>query len=295
MKKIKSICAMLLVFLCVAWAVIPCCAETQTGKITVLLEDKNKEKIDGAIVHICKIADMDKNGYQPSQSFKNSGISISGIINSPSESYAKDIAAYIADKNIGTIAETAENGKAVFEELDLGIWLVFGDETSKYTFNPYIVFLPFEADGKLYYEVSSAPKVEDNIPDEINIYVIKKWDDQSNAAKKRPESVTVELLDGDTVISTVELNEQNGWAHTFSGKPKSGEYSVKERAVEGYTVQYSGDVSNGFVVTNIYNGEKLPQTGQLWWPIGIIAVAGVSFILLGIIELGARKNGKKNK
>jgi len=27
----------------------------------------------------------------------------------------------------------------------------------------------------------------------------------------------------------------------------------------------------------------------------IISVAGIAFVLLGIIELGARKNGKKNK
>ena len=65
--------------------------------------------------------------------------------------------------------------------------------------------------------------------------------------------------------------------------------------MEDYTVQYSGDMENGFIITNSYNGEKLPQTGQYWWPIILISIAGVGFITLGIIELELSKNGKKDK
>lgn len=35
---------------------------------------------------------------------------------------------------------------------------------------------------------------------------------------------------------------------------------------------------------------KLPQTGQLWWPILMLAIAGVCFIALGIIELRNKRN-----
>ena len=292
-KTVKTVCTLLLSILVIIGTSMPCYAATESGKISVLLEDKNK--IDGTTVHICKIADMDSTGYYPSDSFKDSGISISGIMNTPTESTAMDVADYIQDNNIKSITAVTENGKATFSELDLGIWLVFCDKDSKYTFNPYFVFLPCESQGKLHYEITSSPKVEDSQPNVINIYVIKKWDDKNNVAKKRPETVTVELLDGEKVISSAVLSEQNGWAHTFTDMYKEGHYSVKEKAVENYTAQYSGDASNGFIVTNSYNGAKLPQTGQLWWPIVIISVAGIAFILLGIIELGARKDGKKNK
>ncbi len=144
------------------------------------------------------------------------------------------------------------------------------------------------------YNVTSVPKVEDNKSDEINIYVIKKWDDNHNAAKKRPDSVIIELLNGDERVDTVELNDGNGWAHTFKNLSKDGDYSVREKKVDNYKVNYSGDVVNGFIVTNTYEGEKLPQTGQLWWPIVVIAVAGVGFICLGIYELAVKKNEKKN-
>lgn len=294
-KTVKTICALLLSMLFIVGAVMPCYAAAESGKISILLEDKDKNQIDDTTVHACRVADMDSTGYYPSENFKNSGISISGIINAPSESTAKDVADYITDNNIESVTAVTKNGKAVFSDLDLGIWLVFCEEDSKYTFNPYFVFLPYASKGKLYYEIISSPKIEDSKPNLINIYVIKKWDDKNNAAKKRPETVMVELLDGETVISSAVLSELNGWAHTFTDVSKDGNYSVKEKAVENYTVQYNGDVSNGFIVTNLYNGEKLPQTGQLWWPIIILSIAGIAFVLLGIIELGARKNEKKNK
>lgn len=292
-KTFKTLCMLLLSVLLIIGAVIPCYAATEIGKISVLLEDKDNNKIDGITVHICKIADMNNTGYYPSKNFENSGISISGIVNAPTESTAKDIVKYIKENNIESASAVTENGKASFSDLDLGIWLVFCEEDGKYTFNPYFVFLPYESGGKLYYEITSSPKAEDSKLNLINVYVIKKWDDKNNAAKKRPESVTIELLDGEKVISSAVLNKQNGWAHTFTDVSKDGNYSVREKKVENYTAQYSGDVSNGFIVTNSYNGGKLPQTGQLWWPIIIISIAGIAFVLLGIIELGARKNGKK--
>ena len=65
------------------------------------------------------------------------------------------------------------------------------------------------------------------------------------------------------------------------------------KTVEGYIAEYNGDSYNGFIVTNTYAGENLPQTGQLWWPVTILSVAGVAFILLGVVELGAGKKVNK--
>ena len=149
------------------------------------------------------------------------------------------------------------------------------------------------ANGKLVYEVSSAPKFEDNKPLTTNILVVKKWDDKNNAAKKRPAAVTIYLLDGETVVSTAELSEATGWSHTFTEVANDGIYSVAERAVANYKADYSGDAENGFIVTNTYSGGKLPQTGQYWWPVILLATAGVCFVILGVYELRVKKNGKE--
>ena len=272
---------------------LPCLAAAESGKITVTLEDKDKNIINGLEVYFCQIAELNSTGYHLTNAFENSGISISGIVNTPNEMTAKTIADYIKSNNVSAKSVISENGKAVVSDLNLGIWIVYPQENSKYTFNPYIVFLPFESNGKLYYEISSSPKVEDSNLNEMNIYVVKKWDDRNNASKKRPDSVTVELLENDIVVTEAVLSEANGWTHTFTKLSKNGNYSVREKAVADYKASYSGDFQNGFIVTNTYVGEKLPQTGQYWWPIVIIAIAGIGFVLLGIFELGAKKNGKK--
>lgn len=288
--KTIFITVLAVVLLCIS--ALPCFA-AENGKITVTLEDKDKNHLNDIKVNICRIAELNNTGYYPAKAFENSGISIAGILNNPNESAAKTVAEYIKNHDVDIISAVSKNGKTSFTGLGLGIWLVFPEENSKYTFNPYIVFLPFESGGKLNYEVDSVPKLEDNTPDVINIYVVKKWEDKNNASKKRPQSVTVELLNGETVIASAELGEGNGWSHTFSKLPKDGSYSVREKAVANYKADYSGDATNGFVVTNTYSGEKLPQTGQYWWPIVIIAIAGVGFVLLGVCEIGLKKNGKK--
>ena len=290
---LKHIFISLLVILLITGSALPCFAATETGQITVTLEDKEKNKIDGMRVYLCQIADLNNRAYHATTAFENSGISMSGIVTNPDETVAKTLLDYVKKNAVESLSKTSEAGKAPFSDLNLGIWLVYPEEDSRYAFNPYIVFLPYGANGKVYYEVFSAPKVEDRNLDEINIYVMKKWDDKNNAAKKRPDSIAVELLRNQAVVAAAQLNEENGWAYTFSKLPKDGDYSVREKAVSNYTVDYSGDAVNGFVVTNTYAGEKLPQTGQYWWPIGLIAIAGAGFVLLGIHEMGVKKNGKK--
>ena len=271
-----------------------CFASGEKGLVTVTLEDNEKNNITGVTVHLCHIAKIGDNGYLPVPSFENSGISVSAIANNPSRSAAESLLNYVNQNKIDSLSViTDNNGVASFSDLDLGIWLVYCDENSQYAFNPYIVLVPYESDGKLHYAVSSVPKVENNDSDKTNIYVVKKWDDDNNAAKKRPDEITVKLLDEKTTVDTAVLNEQNGWSYTFENLPENRNYSVVENPVSDYNVTYGGDATNGFVITNTYEGSRLPVTGQYWFPIVILAFVGVLFLILGIYELGAKKNDKK--
>lgn len=291
-KRLLSICVILLILITSA---LPCLAATPDCKLTVRLEDDEKKAIDGLYVHICKIADINGTDYYPSEGFENSGISIAAIVNNPSAANAKTIFEFVKENDIHSLSAVSSSGVAEFTSIEQGIWLVYCKDNEAYSFNPYIVFLPYAEEGKLHYEISSAPKTEINTPNDKSVYVVKKWEDKNNAAKKRPNEITVELKHNGIIIDTAILNEDNGWAYTFTKLPEQGEYQVAEKSVKDYSVKYSGDSENGFIITNTYNGEKLPQTGQLWWPIAIISVAGIAFVCLGIIELGVRKNGKKNK
>ena len=294
MKTIlKRIFLTVTVALLLCCSAVPCLATAQSGKITIVLEDNDKNKINGMTVNICQVATLDSVGYYPAHGFENSGISIAGILNNPDSTVAASVVDYIKEKNITATEASSDNGKITFDSLDLGIYVVFPEKNGDYTFNPYIIFLPYESGGRLHYEVNSLPKLEVNTEGKINIYVIKKWDDKNNASKKRPDSVTVELLNGDTVAETATLSEENGWAHTFLSLPSEGNYKIREKAVANYKATYSGDRESGFVITNTFSGEKLPQTGQYWWPVILLATAGVCFVILGVYELRVKKNGKE--
>ena len=292
-KIIKNIVVMLLAATLLSGSAVLCFATGESGSITIKLQDKNKNNINGETVYLSQVAGLDKNGYYPTPDFESSDISVSAIVNNPDETAAKSLYSYVKENKIKGKSNKSQDGEIVFSDLSLGVWLVYCDQNSEHTFNPFLVLLPYESGGKLYFEVASAPKVEDNKPSETSISVIKKWDDKNNAAKKRPDKVTVELLKGKEVVDSVKLSEENGWAHVFKNLAKNGKYSVREKEAKNYKASYSGDAENGFVIINTYAGEKLPQTGQYWWPIGIIALAGICFVALGIYEIGAKKNAKK--
>ena len=102
-------------------------------------------------------------------------------------------------------------------------------------------------------------------PDPETIRGKKTWDDDNDAAKKRPETITVRLYKngepakdekGNEITATTSKNAD--WSYTFTNCPskdKDGNaitYSVREDPVpEGYEVTYSG-----YNITNKYTGEK---------------------------------------
>ncbi len=220
-----------------------------------------------------------------------SGISVSGIINNPSGIYAKGILDYIKENSIEGISASSVNGLVQFNNLEMGIWLVYCEEGQAHSFQPYFVFLPQKLNDQLQFNVTSSPKTDIETPDNKSIYVMKKWEDKS-AEKLRPQSITIDLLLNGEVVDTVVLSKENGWAHTFKDLPNEKCYSVYEHPLANYTVKYNGDSENGFIITNVYNGEMLPQTGQLWWPVGIFGGLGVTLVVWGIIEIKGKKNEK---
>ncbi len=289
--KKRIACFVFLFIFAMSFGIISVSAQNDCS-IRVLLEDKEKKPIHQLNVSICKIADLGNDGYQPSESFAKSGISVSGIINNPSGDYAKGLLDYIKENSIEGISVSSVNGLAEFKDLEMGIWLVYCIEGQAHSFKPFFVFLPQKLNGQLCFDVTSAPKTDINTPNNKSIYIIKKWEDKS-AESLRPESITVDLLLKGEVLETVVLNKQNGWAYTFKNLPQEEGYSVFEHYLANYTVKYNGDSENGFIITNVYNGEKLPQTGQLWWPVVIFGILGVTLVIWGIIEIKGKKNEKQ--
>ena len=104
-----------------------------------------------------------------------------------------------------------------------------------------------------------------------SVNVTKVWQDNNNQDGIRPESVSVSLKNGDTVVSTVELNEANSWKYTFTGLDKYAdgkeiEYKVVENDVpETYESEITGSVTAGYIITNTHEVEKTSIDVEKIW------------------------------
>ena len=204
-----------------------------------------------------------------------------------------------------------ENGVAHFPEpgkkLTAGIYLVFPRtmETARGRAgcSPTLAALPL-ADEGWNYNVQVSPKVA-LLTAQDYLEVLKVWEDDGQE-KKRPESVIVDLYCDDVLVDTQELTAQMQWKYRWDPVPVwkalgqngngpgsdvtiEGEHSwyVVERKVSGYKTKYAISGGRCFVITNTANkkpapsGGKLPQTGVLWWPVPVLALAGLSLLCLG--------------
>ncbi|MBE6961947.1 MAG: Cna B-type domain-containing protein [Ruminococcaceae bacterium] len=97
-------------------------------------------------------------------------------------------------------------------------------------------------------------------PEYVHVVVQKKWDDNNDAAGKRPASISVQLIRDGEVLKTAVLSAANDWRYRFVNLEKSGSYTVRELPVTDYTAVYQGNASTGIVVINHYTGTTDPGT-----------------------------------
>ena len=97
-------------------------------------------------------------------------------------------------------------------------------------------------------------------PGKTSVTVTKAWNDNSNADKKRPASIQVQLYaNGKKVGDPVTLSESTKWTYTWSDldAKKSGtdiKYTVEEvNTPDGYTSNVSGNAKTGYTITNTEN------------------------------------------
>ena len=90
-----------------------------------------------------------------------------------------------------------------------------------------------------------------------SVKVTKNW------VGGQESSAVIHLLADGNVIKTETLNAQNGWTYTFSNLDKESaghdiQYTVTEDKVDGYTTSITGDMQNGFVITNTKDQSDKP-------------------------------------
>ena len=102
-------------------------------------------------------------------------------------------------------------------------------------------------------------------PETINIAGTKTWDDANNQDRKRPESITVNLLADGQLYKTKTVTAEEDWKYSFKDLPKysSGNkivYTITEDAVGDYAT-----VIDGYNITNTYTPAKTSVSVTKSW------------------------------
>ena len=250
---------------------------SQKGVISVTLKTEDTA-VSGAELTAYRVADAESKDSNLTFTFTEPFADFGGT---PEELQSAEdserLAEYVKENGIsGTKAVTDSSGCAVFEDLPLGLYLVAQTKSAEgfSDCSPFLVSLPIEEDGVWVYEADATPKTD--VEQLVDITVKKVWND-GNDPSSRPDSVTVNLYRDSVLLDTVILNSENNWSYTWQALPKSDGYSVEEESVSGYAASYS---QSGSVFT-VTNTPKLVQTGQLNWPIPVLAVCGVGLFAVG--------------
>lgn len=260
---------------------------TKKGSVTVTTE-KNRT------FTLYRTAAVNTNGgysWQLTEDFAGSGADLTDLT---ADGLADSLAEYAENQGFtGESKEADADGTLIFNNLDLGLYLLVPADTGDTVIEPFLVSVPMKStDGSGWlYDVDASPKIT---PREYTDVSVKKvWQDASSK-KKRPVSVTVTLYKGSKKIDTIKLSKSNNWKYTWTGLEKA-KYSVKETAVSGYTASYTQD-GYSFTITNSVkttgsggsggsggssSSKKLAQTGQLNWPIPVLAGCGILLFLIG--------------
>ena len=124
---------------------------------------------------------------------------------------------------------------------------------------------------------------------EMEYKVIVLWEDVPGAKNKvHPETAEVFLYRNGSVAQSLVLGTPENWQYTWTETDPSAIWAALETIPQGYTVRYERQ-GNTLIIINTpivkqhqnTTEDKLPQTGQLWWPVPILAMSGFVLLLLG--------------
>lgn len=266
----------------------------------------------GASFDIFLVATVDEYGkLTTTKEFAQFNVNIRGENDEAWRILTSTLEGYVLRDNIPPTdsGTTNDKGEASLptagKSLKEGLYLVMGhrhlQNGCRYDSAPFMVMLPgLDKDNNVWiYDVTvhtkfDSSQIPDNPDDDtVNREVLKVWEDDGHE-KDRPKEVIVQLLRDGEVYDTVTLNEENNWRYTWTELDDCYTWNIVEKELEGYTVEVTREGTN-FVITNTYKGNipakpvtpakpKLPQTGQLWWPVPVLLAFGMLFVIIGLIQ-----------
>ena len=206
--------------------------------------------------------------------------------------------------------KTDSKGIVLFDAMNPGLYLVVGHkyEANSVEYTPVPTFAQVTANlsTELQVKYERVTIKEDTIEKRV----LKSWNDDGN----HPESVTVQLLKDGEVYHTKALNKGNNWRYTWTDLDPKADWVIVEASVPSGYVMESEQSGSTTIITNTKQQTppvtpttpeppavtqpkpqqtpptpkptpvKLPQTGLLWWPVFVMAGAGVACLIIDLMR-----------
>lgn len=281
MKSIrKRLAAVLAALTLLVWCTAPAFALevvdlSRTGSIKVSLYDsETSEAVGGGTLTLYRVAKVQKDNANLSfvytNGFEDCGVELGDL--SEGE-LAGRLAEKIAATAESTTVEISDLGVAEFGDLEVGLYLVVQTTAAENynVINPFLVSVPIQENGSYIYDVDALPKV-------------------GTAAKKTPEPPDKPDTP-DTPDTPDKPEEENPNTPAAPGPDNPDGWVLGAHGEKIYLNPEapSPDSPNGYVM----GAHGLPQTGQLNWPIPVLAVTGVVLVAAGIkLKKETRKDEK---
>lgn len=271
MKSIrKRLAAVLAALTLLVWCAAPAFALevvdlSRTGSIKVSLYDsETSEAVGGGTLTLYRVAKVQKDNANLSfvytNGFEDCGVELGDL--SEGE-LAGRLAEKIAATAESTTVEVSDLGVAEFGDLEVGLYLVVQTTAAENynVVNPFLVSVPIQENGKYVYDVDALPKV-------------------GTATKKTPDTPD----EPDTPDTPDEPDTPD--TPVAPGPDNPDGWVLGDHGEKNYP---NPDNPNGHVM----GAHGLPQTGQLNWPIPVLAVTGVVLVAAGIkLKKGTRRDEK---
>ncbi len=249
------------------------------------------------------IENMDFRGYQVAAIDENGELTVTPAF----AAYAKELdirgkqdaawqamAQKLADNLPQTLPEltarTDAEGTALFSGFPLGLYLITGSRVEQkgyiYETGPFFVVVPeqnIETNTWNYSVTANAKPAKGSKVEDFQ--VIKKWDDSCHSSR-RPTEISVRIYKDDVLLyDDVKLNKNNNWKFTWRDEVNH-DWRVEEDKLDGYKTPVVTREGYVFTVLNQCDtpGNKLPQTGQLWWPVPVLLCCGLALVVFGLIR-----------
>lgn len=282
-QNLKKQFAALLLALCFAvCSAVPALATSASislerkGSVKITLYDsQNDTPLRGGEITLYKVADVVRtNGnlsFAYTGDFKGCSVDLGDLTDS---SLPAKLEKYLPAAAKGTTRSVSETGEVTFKNLSLGLYLVVQTEASKgyEAVNSFVVSLPYKEGSSWVYDVDASPKVGAYIP------TVPDEPDEPDTPPTPPVPV-VPVTPPDTPeepeVPDIPVNPGTPDAPVSPGTPDN---PVAPGTPDNPVAPGTPDNP---VLPGTPDNPVLPQSGQLNWPVPVLACSGLLLFAIG--------------